>query len=359
MPPTLARDGPSLKVIKLNLIITPGYDRVVRVNLNQLRVFEAVGRTGSFSRAADALGVTQPAVTVQIRRLEELCGTALFERVRRRPRLSQAGETLYRYARRIFALTDEAVEALALARDLRGGRLRLVAGRTPAACHLPPLIIAFKRRYPSVEVQLLVDSTDRVIERLLDLKDDVAVLGLMPPQAALVSEPFCDDALVLIVAPGHPWARRRRVSLAELPGESLVQREPGSSSRALVERHLAAHAVTARVAMELGSNETIKRSVEAGAGVAFMSASAVSLEVEAGRLVTVRTVEAPLVRPLFLVHHRDRSASPLVGAFLEVARALRSTGGVASATTRGPRPRRSRPAGARASRRSIAGRARS
>jgi LysR family transcriptional regulator for metE and metH len=149
------------------------------------------------------------------------------------------------------------------------------------------------------------------------------------------------------------------VSLAELPGESLVQREPGSSSRALVERHLAAHAVTARVAMELGSNETIKRSVEAGAGVAFMSASAVSLEVEAGRLVTVRTVEAPLVRPLFLVHHRDRSASPLVGAFLEVARALRSTGGVASATTRGPRPRRSRPAGARASRRSIAGRARS
>lgn len=301
------------------------YDRVVAVNLNQLRVFEAVGRTGSFSRAAEVLGVTQPAVTVQIRRLEDLCGTALFERVRRRPRLSQAGETLYRYARRIFALTDEAEEALALARDLKGGRIRLVAGRTPAACHLPPLITAFKRRYPSVEVQLLVDSTDRVIERLLDLKDDVAVLGLRPPQAALVAEPFCDDALALIVAPDHPWARRRRVKLAELAGESLVQREPGSSSRAMVERHLAAHSVTARVVMELGSNETIKRSVEEGAGVAFMSASAAAIEVEAGRLVTVRTVEPPLVRPLFFVHHRDRSASPLVGAFLEVARALRDT----------------------------------
>ena len=316
----------------------------MRVNLNQLRVFEAVGRTGSFSRAAEALGVTQPAVTVQIRRLEELCGTALFERVRRRPRLSQAGETLYRYARRIFALTDEAVEALALARDLRGGRIRLVAGRTPAACHLPPLITAFKRRYPSVEVQLLVDSTDRVVDRLLDLKDDLAVLGLRPPQAALVSEPFCDDTLTLIAAPQHPWARRRRVSLAELAAESLVQREPGSSSRALVERHLAAHGVEARVAMELGSNETIKRAVEEGAGVAFMSASAADLEVETGRLVTVRTIEPPLVRPLFFVYHRDRAASPIVGAFLETARAVRSRARAVHAATRAPSGRKPRAA---------------
>jgi aminoethylphosphonate catabolism LysR family transcriptional regulator len=292
----------------------------VAINLNQLRVFEAVARTGSFSRAAQELSITQPAVTFQIRQLERHVGVPLFERVRRRAGLSQAGHTLHQYAQRIFVLAEEAEQALELARGFKVGRLRLVASLTSAAYYLPPLVAAFKQRYPGVQVQLIVDNSQRVAERILALADDLGVLTGEPQSPNLVLEPFCEDPLVLIVHAGHPWARRRSISLRELAGQPFILREPGSATRALIESRMAAEGLAPRVTMELGSNEAIKRTVELGNGMTLISAAIVTREVEAGRLAMLRIREPGLVRRFYLVYHRERRDSPLIRAVLEVAR---------------------------------------
>lgn len=290
------------------------------LNLHQLRVFEAVARTGSFSRAARELSITQPAVTFQIRQLEEQRGVALFERIRRRPGLTQAGQTLYQYAQRIFALAEEAEQALELARGFKAGRLRLIASLTAAAYYLPPVVAAFKRRYPDIQVQLLVDNSRRVAERILALVDDLGILTGEPQNPDLVLEPFCEDPLVLIVPPQHPWAKRRAVSLRDLGDQPFILREPGSATRALVEGRMAAHGLALQVAMELASNEAIKRAVEMGTGVTLISAAIVRREVEARRLAMLRVREPGLVRRFYFAYHRERRESPLIRAFLEIAR---------------------------------------
>lgn len=290
------------------------------INVNQLRVFEAVARTGSFSRAAQELSVTQPAVTIQIRQLERQCGIALFDRAHRRAQLTEAGQTLYQYAQRIFALAEEAEETLESARGLKVGRLRLIASLTSAAYYLPRLLAAFKLQYPGIQVQLNVDNSRRVAERILSLQDDLGVLTGEPRDPNLILEPFCEDPLVLIVSPHHPWAKRRTVSLQELKGEPFILREPGSATRDLIENRATAAGIPLRIVMELGSNEAIKRMVEIGNGLTLISAAIVQREVKAGHLAMLRVREPGLVRRFHVVYHRERRESPLLRAILEVAR---------------------------------------
>ena len=232
------------------------------MNLNQLRVFEAVARTGSFSRAAETLSVTQPAVTLQIRQLERDCGVQLFERIRRRPRLTDAGRVLQDYARRIFALVEEASRHLEGARGLTTGTLRVVTGPT-GATYVTDLITAFHRRHPGIHVALSLDVSEGIVQRVVTLVDDVGLLGAEQQHPALARRPFYGDPLVVIVAPRHPWARRRSVSVRELAAGTL-------------------------------------------------------------RALAIR--ERGFVHPIDLVYHRDRSASPLIAAVLDVARTLRVSG---------------------------------
>jgi LysR family transcriptional regulator, low CO2-responsive transcriptional regulator len=291
------------------------------MTLNQLRVFEAVARTGSFSRAAETLSVTQPAVTLQIRQLERDCGVQLFERIRRRPRLTEAGLRLQDYARRIFALVDEATRHLEGARGLSSGRLRMVTGPTGSA-YATDLIAAFHRRYPGIHVALSVDVSERIAQRILTLSDDIGLLGPEQQHPSLARIPFCGDPLVVIVGRGHAWARRRSVSVHELAGVALITREAVSTTRRFLEAKLGAAARRLRVAMELGSNDAIKRAVELGAGVGIVSQEVVRTEVRAGALRAVAIRERGFVHRIDLVYHKDRAASPLVAAVREVARAL-------------------------------------
>jgi LysR family transcriptional regulator, low CO2-responsive transcriptional regulator len=292
------------------------------VNLNQLRVFEAVARTGSFSRAAEALSVTQPAVTLQIRQLERDCGVQLFERIRRRPRLTDAGRTLQDYARRIFALVDEAGRHLEGARGLTSGTLRVVTGPT-GATYATTLITAFHRRHPGIHVALSVDTSERIVQRVVTLTDDVGLVGAEQQHPAVARTPFCGDPLVVIVPPGHAWARRRSVSVRELADVPLIIREAVSTTRRFIEARLGAAARRLRVRMELGSNDAIKRAVELGAGVGIVSREVVRTEVAAGLLRAVAIRERGFVHPIDLIHHKDRAASPLIAAVLEVARRAR------------------------------------
>ena len=300
------------------------------MNLNQLRVFEAVARTGSFSRAAEALSVTQPAVTLQIRQLERDCGVQLFERIRRRPRLTDAGRVLQDYARRIFALLEEAVRHLEGARGLTSGTLRVVSGPT-GATYATSLITAFHRRYPGIHVALGVDVSERIVQRVAALTDDVGLVGAEQPHPALARTPFCVDPLVVIVAPGHAWARRRTISVRELAAVPLITREAVSTTRRFIEARLGAAIRRLRVRMELGSNEAIKRAVELGAGVGIVSREVVRTELAAGTLHALAIRERGFGHPIDLVYHRDRATSPLIAAVLDVAR-------TATVPRRRPRP---------------------
>jgi aminoethylphosphonate catabolism LysR family transcriptional regulator len=292
------------------------------INLGQLRVFEAVTRTGSFTQAAQRLNVTPPAVSLQIRLLEQAYHVRLFERVRRRVRLTPAGQRLEQYAQRIFALVGDAERALEETRDFAGGQLRVVASGTSAAYYLPPILTRFRRRYPGVRVHLDVGNSQRVRERIASLEGDVGVLGVETPHPDLEFQRLAEDPLVVIVAPGHPWARRRRVSLADLQHENLILREPGSGSRQLIERRLVALGARIQPAMEIASNEVIKRVVEMGNGVSLMSAAIVQREVDGGHLHALGMRGERLTRPIHLVYHRERRDSPMIHAVLSVARGL-------------------------------------
>lgn len=293
------------------------------MNLNQLRAFAAVATAGSFSRAAELLAVTQPAVTMQIRELERECGVQLFERIRRAPRLTEAGALLHDYTRRIFSLLDEASRRLEGARGLATGRLRVVGGPT-GSCYAAPLVAAFHARYPGIQVSLQVDTSERVAERVATLADDIGLLGEEQQDARLAREPLCDDPLVLIASPRHPWAKRRTVSIRDLAGLPLLVREAGSTTRAFVDARLGAASRQIHVALELGSNDAIKRAVELGAGLAIVSREVVRAEVRAGTLKALRITERGFVHRIDLVYHQDRAQAPVIAAVRALAQEHRA-----------------------------------
>ena len=315
------------------------------MNLGPLRSLDAIVRSGSFKKAAEQLHLTPPAVSLQIRQLEDECKLRLFERIGRRVRLTAAGRTLHEYAQRMFTLERDASWALERLRGLEGGSLRVVCSET-AAYYLPFLWREFGRRYPGIQVQLSLDNSEHVAERVVRLEDDLGVLSIGTGHPDLAAELLVKDLVVAVVPPSHPWARRRWVSIDDFEGQSLVLRELGSATRALAERRFAALGIGWRMAMEIASNEVIKRAVELGAGIAILSVVVIAREVRDGTLCGIRIRDQEFIRPLHLAFHRERAESPAIQAFVALARELRKNISVASAV-RVLRTSRSRLKGAR------------
>jgi aminoethylphosphonate catabolism LysR family transcriptional regulator len=298
------------------------------VNLHHLRSFHALATTGSFTAAARRLGVSQPAVTIQVRELEQTSGVRLLERRAKGIELTDAGRALFQVSERIFALVDEAEAVLAQAGGAVAGTLRVSGSGTAGAYLLPPVLTAFRQRYPGVRLQLEVSNSRRVLEQIVSFEADLGVLGA--PDAAtpltvtddprLVVSPFAREPLVLVLPPRHPWVRRRVVPLADLAGQPLIIREPGSTTRRVLERQLEAAGVTPRIVMELGSSEAIKHAVKAGLGVAMLGQRLVAREAAADPLPWVRVRGPHLAVRFFFVHHADRAHAPVLRAFLDVAR---------------------------------------
>jgi DNA-binding transcriptional LysR family regulator len=299
------------------------------VNLHHLRSFHALATTGSFTAAARRLGVSQPAVTVQVRELEETSGVRLLDRRARRLVLTDAGQALFRVSERLFALVDEAEAVLAQAGGAVAGSLRISASGTSGSYLLPGALTAFRRRHPGVRLQLDISNSRRVLDQVAAFDADLGVLGA-PDEATpltvtdhprLVVQPFVREPLVLAVPPGHATTRRRAVSLAEVAELQLIVREPGSTTRRVLESRLEAAGLAPRIAMELGSNEAIKHAVGAGFGAAVLGARVVADEAAAGRLRAVRVRGRGLAVRFFFVHDRDRAHWPVLRAFLAVAHA--------------------------------------
>jgi DNA-binding transcriptional LysR family regulator len=288
------------------------------MNLNHLAVFHAVAQTGSMTRGAERLDISQPAVSKQVQELEHVLGVHLFDRIGRRVHLSQAGEILADYARRLFALAHEAEEAMADVRAAERGRLVIGASTTIGTYLLPGVVAAFWHRHPRVELLVEIENTEQVHRRLAGLELDVGLTEGFVEEEDLEAEIFHRDELVVIAPPSHRLAGKPRVSLSALQEEPFILREPGSGTRAVEERALARLKLPVRVAMALGSTEAIKRVVVESVGLAIVSRLAVGAECAAGTLTVLPVAGLHIERPLHLVRRKGRRDGPALQAFCAV-----------------------------------------
>lgn len=286
-----------------------------RITLRQLETFATVARLGSFSRAAEALHLTQPAVSIQIRQLSETVGMPLFDQAGRSPRLTAAGEELLATTRSLDDVWNGFESAIDALRGLKRGTLR-VALVTTAKYFLPRMLGAFCKRYPDISIELEIANRDRVVERLRHNEDDLYVMSYPPEDLDIVVHPFLDNELVLLAPRGH-WAAERRVSLAELAGEPFLLREPGSGSRRAIDDFAREAGVSLRVRLALGSNEALLELAGTGMGLAVISRHALGDRLEVEGLVVLDVEGFPLHRPWNLVHLRNKILPVPARAFLD------------------------------------------
>jgi DNA-binding transcriptional LysR family regulator len=288
--------------------------------LPHLATFVAVAEHRGFTAAAAELGITQAAVSQRIAVLENEVRVSLFDRRAARISLTDAGQRLYRYARKILDLHGQARAEISGFRPIVSGDLALAASSVPGECFLPALLSAFHGRYPGVHVQATVSDSGAAMRDVAKGRAMVGLVGHEADTPSLEFRPIGGDSLVLVVAPGHRFAARKRITLKTLTGEPLIVREQGSGSRCALEiglersgRSLAGLNVT----MELGSNSAIKDAVKRGMGVAFLSRLAVQPELDAGELHVVAVGGLSLDRRFFVVYERRRPLSAAASAFLE------------------------------------------
>jgi len=258
------------------------------LDLHKLGIFVTIARLGSFTRAADHLHMTQPTVSQQLAMLEAQIGTALIERDTRRLHLTAAGDTLLPYAEKLLTAADEALEATRAAAGLADRTLRLGVGHTMATYLLPGLLSRYQAQFPQHRVRISVGNTAELLTAVASEAIEIALVGSPAEHPDLLVTPFMHDHLVVIVAPEDEWAKRSEVNLEELRERTLLTREPGSALHASVERLLGTTILTGDSVIQLGETEAIKRSVEAGLGVALIQGIAIEREVQAGNLCSLR-----------------------------------------------------------------------
>ncbi len=284
------------------------------VTLRQMRVFAAVARHLSFTRAARELHLTQPAVSQQVKLLQQEVGLPLFEQIGRKVRLAPAGEELLRYVNQAIELLSEAAESLAAMRGLKRGVLKLGAVST-AKYFAPSLLSAFTPAYPEVTIKFAVGNREEIVKQLGGNDIDLVIMGRPPRELETVAEPFAKHPLVIIASPAHPLSGKRRIALKQLATEQFIIREEGSGTRASMERVFRERGVAFRTSMEVSSNETIKQAVMAGMGISFISSHTIGLELAAGKLAILDVVSLPLVRDWYVIHLHDKRLSPIASAF--------------------------------------------
>jgi DNA-binding transcriptional LysR family regulator len=293
------------------------------MDTRQLAAFCAVVERRSFSQAADRLGVTQPAVSLQVRSLEKRLGTQLLDRSGRRVEPTEAGWRLYRAAQRMLALEDQLVaDVSASGEGALAGDLVLGASTGPAAIAVPLVLCEFQRHNPDVRVFLTVSDTHSVVERVAARELELGIVGAARRHRGVRFEPFFSDQVILACPPGHPCADRL-VTLDELREETLILMQEGAGVRQIVEDALRRQGIRLRdldVRLELGLQESVRRAVEAGYGVTFISRTAVEAELAAGRLAEARVEGLDATREIALASASGRSRTRVAEAFVDFAR---------------------------------------
>jgi DNA-binding transcriptional LysR family regulator len=285
--------------------------------LRQLQIFEASVRLSSFSRAAEELFVTQPTVSMQIKKLADALGIPLFEQVGRNVRPTEVGRELYESCRRIFENLANLEMKVSEHKGMKRGRLRLGVVTT-AKYFVPEVLGEFCRMYPGIDVALKVSNRDRIIERLNAYEDDLYIMGQAPDDVMEIdSYPFAPNPLVTLAPRDHPLVGEKNIPLSRIAEEPLILREPGSGIRDATLRMFEKQGLSPKVRMELGSNEAIKHAVVGGLGLAVLSLHTLSLEGPNGPVVLLDVKDFPIMRQWHLVYPKGKELSLVAQAFLE------------------------------------------
>jgi DNA-binding transcriptional LysR family regulator len=293
------------------------------MDTRQLAAFVAVIEKKSFSQAAERLGVTQPAVSLQIRSLEERLGRQLLDRSGRRVEPTEAGRVLYRRAQRILQLEEQLVDELA--QEETGqlhGTLAIGASTGPGGHLVPLLLCEFQQEHPDLAVSLVISDTDRVIEQVADRELELGVVGALRRHRSLAFEPIARDEIVLAVPPGHPYAGKE-MPVEQLREENHIVMQAGAGVRHVIEDELRAAGIRLRELdpkLELGLQESVKSAVAAGFGVTFISRTAIEGELATGTIAAARVRGFDPARQIYVVRAAGRSTTRAADAFLEFAR---------------------------------------
>jgi len=295
------------------------------MNRNHLALFHAVAQAGGISRGAERLHVSQPAVSKQIKELEDTLGVRLLERLPRGSRLTDGGKLLAQYVQRMAVVEEETARAIEEFRGVKRGRLAVGASTTIGAYLLPQLFGEFHRQHPDIELELEIANTETIQNQLMAGSIEVGLTeGLMEAEH-LDSEVFHEDELVAIAPRGHPLLKQKRVTARELCREPFILREAGSGTRAVVERALGKRGLKVKPVLSLASPEAIKRAVIAGVGIAIVSRLAISCELQIGSLAVIPVKDLAIHRPLHLQKLRSKTPSPAVSQFLKLLHAHNDT----------------------------------
>ncbi|MDO6564644.1 LysR family transcriptional regulator [Amphritea sp. 1_MG-2023] len=287
-----------------------------RLTFRQLQVFKAVYKRQSYSKAGELLGLTQPAVSSQMRQLEQSLGHPLFEYVGRRLFCTAAGERLAESINKIFIELADLQTDLAALQGNVAGELKLVAVNT-AQYMVPYLLRAFLDLYPHVSVRVKVVNRSTALQRLNENNDDLVIMGMVPADKPLVSLPFLDNELVPVVPDGHPLLTQTQLTAQQFLDSNLLVREAGSGSRLALEQHCQEHHLRFMPSMEIGSNDAVKHAVIAGLGVAVLPKLSISTELQLERLHIAKIEGFPLRRSFCIVHPQAKHPTPAMQAFLD------------------------------------------
>jgi LysR family transcriptional regulator, low CO2-responsive transcriptional regulator len=287
---------------------------MLHVTLRQLKVFESVARLLSFSRAAEELFLTQPAVSMQIKQLEGNIGLQLFEQMGKKIYLTDGGRELHHYSRSIFQQLADMELAMDELKGLERGKLHISVVST-ANYFAPHLLARFCSRYSGITVNLNVSNRETVLKQMADNLIDLAIMGQPPEGLDIATESFMENPLVVIAPPDHPLCAERSIPVKRLEQETFLVREPGSGTRGAMERFFDAHRIPIHRGMETDTSEAIKQAVQAGMGLGIMSLHTAELELETNRLKILDVEGFPIMRHWHVVHRKNKRLSTVAQAF--------------------------------------------
>ncbi len=281
----------------------------------QLEIFEAIARLGSFTRASEELYLSQPTVSMQMKKLAEMIGAPLIEQVGKKIHLTPDGQQLAQATREIFSILDHYTMSVDERRGLKQGKLSLMA-ITTASYFAPRLLGEFVKLYPGIDVTLRVTNKEQVLASIADNLDDLYFLGQPPEDIDVVATPIMDNPIVVLAAPDHPLANKKKITLEQLAREPWLMREKGSGTRNAIERQFAESGITLRPRLELGSNEAIKQAILAGLGISALSRHTLTLN-QPGQFAVLDVVGFPILRHWYAVYPAGRQLSVVARAFLD------------------------------------------
>jgi len=293
------------------------------MTLHQIGIFLSICKFKNFTRAAQELHLSQSSVSVQLHQLEDTLGCKLIDQIGKRIYLTEAGQIVEQYARKIWSLIQELQEVMGALRGLKKGTIHIGASTTPGTYLLPRILGEFKTQFPQINISLEIANSREIEKRLLSNELDLGFIGGEVAAPEIKKEQYILDELVLISSPKNALtAKRKSLALKDLEGQRFILREKGSATREIIERLLASQNFSMDIALELGSPEAVKQAVEAGLGLSFVSRYSVLQEVAEGRLCIIKLKDMDFQRPLYIIYLKDKQLSPAAQAFLDIARAF-------------------------------------